>query len=591
MSAIESLKLATSLHDVAALLGFKAAGLSYILYVKSPQSKYRSFEIRKRSGGARQINAPIPELMLLQRKLSDLLQECVEDINKLNNRKDQLAHGFKRGRSIITNATKHRKRRYVLNIDLQDFFGTINFGRVRGFFIKDKNFALQPNVATVLAQIACYQNSLPQGSPCSPVISNLIGHVVDIHLGKLAFDSGCTYSRYADDITFSTNKRTFPPEIAVQIKGEKHEWEVGHKLQSIVTRAGFAINPTKTRMQYRTSRQDVTGLVVNSKANIPADYRRRVRAMAHRLFMTGRFELVQTIPDPNNNGVLVPTKKNGSLDQLHGMLGHIDAVDRHNALLAANGRDIDEVGVVLGINSKENLYRRFLMFKCFYAAPTPVIVCEGKTDNVYIKHAIRGLATAFPNLATSTAGKPTTLLVRILKYPETSTGRILGLNGGIGDFIKFIPKYVKEINRFKALGMQNPVILLVDNDDAGRKVRNVARQNSHTKPTATDPFLFIAGNLYLVMTPLKAGQTDSVIEDAFGDLIKNLKLNGKSFHPDGLKTFDKTIHYGKYYFSQYVENNSHKIDFRGFTEILSAFDAVIRAHRAINTQPAAQATT
>jgi RNA-directed DNA polymerase len=148
--------------------------------------------------------------MLLQRRLSDLLQNCVEEINQAQNRKDQLAHGFKRGRSIITNATKHRKRRYVLNIDLQDFFGTINFGRVRGFFLKDRNFALHPDAATVLAQIACHQNSLPQGSPCSPVISNLIGHVLDIHLGKLAFHNGCTYSRYADDITFSTNKGPFP---------------------------------------------------------------------------------------------------------------------------------------------------------------------------------------------------------------------------------------------------------------------------------------------------------------------------------------------------------------------------------------------
>src|ERR1700693_2426239 len=177
--------------------------------------------------------------MLLQRHLSDLLQDCIEEINQIKNRKDQLAHGFKRGRSIITNATKHRKRRYVLNIDLQDFFGTINFGRVRGFFLKERNFALHAHVATVLDEIACHQNSLPQGSPCSSVISNLIGHVLDIRLGKLAFDSGCTYSRYANDITLSTNKPEFPPSIAKPDSGERHKWEVGDKLQEIVTRAGF----------------------------------------------------------------------------------------------------------------------------------------------------------------------------------------------------------------------------------------------------------------------------------------------------------------------------------------------------------------
>ncbi len=274
MLQLQSLKAAVSLHDVAALLKFQAKALAFILYKKPVQAKYHSFEILKRGGGSRKINAPSADLMLLQRRLSDLLQDCVEEINQAKKRKDQLAHGFKRGRSIITNATKHRKRKYVLNIDLQDFFGTINFGRVRGFFLKERSFTLNPAVATVLAQIACHQNSLPQGSPCSPVISNLIGHVLDIHLGKLAFDTGCTYSRYADDITFSTNKQIFPSSIAKLVPDEKHNWEVGPKLQEIVNRAGFTINPRKTRMQYRTSRQDVTGLVVNSRqifaANIDA---------------------------------------------------------------------------------------------------------------------------------------------------------------------------------------------------------------------------------------------------------------------------------------------------------------------------------
>jgi len=298
--------------------------------------RYHSFEILKRGGGSRQIRTPFPDLMLLQRRVSDLLQNCVAEINQAHNRKDQLAHGFKRGRSIITNGTKHTRRRYVLNIDLQDFFPSINFGRVRGFFLKDRNFAVHPDVATVLAQIACHNNSLPQGSPCSPVISNLIAHMLDIHLGKLAFDTGCTYSRYADDLTFSTNKRIFPASIASPVQGQKHSWELGDSLLEIVRRSNFTVNPQKTRMQYRTSRQDVTGLVVNSKVNIRSEYRRRVRAMAHRLFMTGRFEFVQPVRELN--GSLVPTVKEGNLAQLHGMLGHIDGVDRFNADLRAQGQ-------------------------------------------------------------------------------------------------------------------------------------------------------------------------------------------------------------------------------------------------------------
>jgi RNA-directed DNA polymerase len=121
-----------------------------------------------------------------QKNLSDLLQDCTEEINKGRGFKEQLAHGLKHKRSIIENAMKHRTRRYVLNLDLQHFFGTIHFGRVRGFFITNRDFALHPKTASLLAQIACHNNVLPQASPSSPVISNLISNVLDIHLGRLA---------------------------------------------------------------------------------------------------------------------------------------------------------------------------------------------------------------------------------------------------------------------------------------------------------------------------------------------------------------------------------------------------------------------
>ena len=238
MPRLGDLKSAAGLRDVAILLGFKPASLAYILYVKSDSTKYKKFDIPKRSGGVRQICAPIRDLKLLQRRLADLLQDCVEEINNANNRgedddhPDRIAHGFKRGRSIITNACRHRNRKYVFNVDIQDFFGSINFGRVRGYFIADKNFQLQPKVATVLAQIACFENALRQGSPSSPVISNLIGHIIDIHLAKLAKNAGCTYTQYADDLTFSTNKPTFPHHIATRSAEDKHAWLIGRELSA-----------------------------------------------------------------------------------------------------------------------------------------------------------------------------------------------------------------------------------------------------------------------------------------------------------------------------------------------------------------------
>jgi len=160
------------------LLGYKAKALSYILYSLDDNAKYSTFDIPKSYGGTRTIKAPVPKLKSLQKRLSDLLQDCIAEINKGKEIKSTLSHGFRRNFSIVTNAKAHTNRRYVFNADLSDFFGSINFGRVRGFFIKNNNFNLDSKIATIIAQIACHENSLPQGSPCSPVISNLIGHAV-----------------------------------------------------------------------------------------------------------------------------------------------------------------------------------------------------------------------------------------------------------------------------------------------------------------------------------------------------------------------------------------------------------------------------
>jgi hypothetical protein len=512
--------------------------------------------------------------MLLQQRLSDLLQNCVEEINQGRNWKDDLAHGFKRDRSIITNAIKHHKRRYVFNIDLQDFFPTINFGRVRGFFIKDANFMLDTKVATILAQIACHENGLPQGAPCSPVISNLIGHVLDIRLCKLASANGCTYSRYADDITFSTNKPDFPSSIARRVAGEAHKWEVGDRLEEAVVSAGFAVNPLKTRMQYRSSRQAVTGLIVNRKVNIRSEYRRIVRAMAHRLFKIGKFQQMRIVPDAK--GVLTPTMVDGTMAQLHGMLGHIDDVDYHNFKIEAKVESRKQHAKA-ALRSKQKLYRRFLMFKDFYSAAAPVVVCEGKTDNIYLLHAIRSLAVNYPKLATISANNKIALNIRILKTVKTSAGRVLQLGEGTSFLEAFIKGYYEEIHKFKAPGMQRAVVLVVDNDSGADEICNTISRLTKKGPSRTNPFTHIAGNLYMVFTPLKTGAKKSAIEDCFADAIKNLNLGGKTFNPDGKA--DSSRYFGKHILSQYVRENATKINFTGFVGLLDRITAAIDAHQ------------
>ena len=290
MHELDRFKSAESLLDLARLLNFTPRGLSYVLYKTESAQKYSTFEIPKRGGGTRSISAPQGALRLLQHNLSNLLYACRKEIEAKqppNPKRRTLSHGFRKGQSIFTNASEHKHRRYVLNLDLHDFFPTFNFGRVRGFFIKDKELAVSAKVATVIAQIACNEGSLPQGSPCSPVIADMIAHILDVRLAQLARRHKVTYSRYADDLTFSTNQKEFPAALAHRENKPGSQWELGAKLTSTIERCGFTINPAKTRMQVRASRQMVTGLTVNKKVNIPQDYYRAVRSMCNALFQTG----------------------------------------------------------------------------------------------------------------------------------------------------------------------------------------------------------------------------------------------------------------------------------------------------------------
>ena len=268
LESINRLRKAITLHDIASLLDFTPSGLSYILYKIPNALKYNSFPIQKRGGGKRLIRAPVPRLALLQKRLAVLLYNCVDDLKSDFPPRRSLAHGFERGRSIVSNANLHKRRRYVFNLDLKEFFPSINFGRVRGLFINDRRFLLHPDVATVLAQIACFDNELPQGSPCSPVISNLVGHILDSRLARFAKTHKCTYSRYADDITFSTSRKVFPTQIGCPKSALAASWEVSSDLRARVQSAGYFINDSKTRMQLRGSRQITTGLMVNEKVNI-----------------------------------------------------------------------------------------------------------------------------------------------------------------------------------------------------------------------------------------------------------------------------------------------------------------------------------
>lgn len=256
----EFLKLQTR-DDIAKLLGVTTKQLNFHLYVLPVEKKYKIFSIPKKSGGTRQISAPASPIKVIQRTLKEILETVYKP--------KPATQGFVSDRSIVTNARLHKKRRYVLNIDLDNYFPTIHFGRVRGMFMGNP-YNLNNEVATILAQICCHEGALPQGAPTSPIISNMICAQLDAKLQQLAKKQQCTYSRYADDITFSTNRSKFPTALAHL--SDIGQIEIGDELSSVIEANGFQINTKKTRLQVKQQRQEVTGLTVNKYPNVERRY-------------------------------------------------------------------------------------------------------------------------------------------------------------------------------------------------------------------------------------------------------------------------------------------------------------------------------
>lgn len=257
-------------RGVAEILGYRYSALVYHIYKTPDEKKYNVFEIPKTSGGTRVITSPSAALKLIQRRLANILQDIYKS--------KPVVYGFVRGKNIVDNARVHRKKSWVLNVDLENFFASINFGRVRGMFM-GKPYYLPDSVATVLAQICCFKNEIPQGAPTSPIISNMICAKMDSELQDLAWSCRCFYTRYADDMTFSTTLSELPVQI-----GKVHsllDVEIGAELENIIKSNGFKVNPNKTRAFSNKQRQEVTGLTVNKFPNVRRKYTMQIRAMLH----------------------------------------------------------------------------------------------------------------------------------------------------------------------------------------------------------------------------------------------------------------------------------------------------------------------
>jgi retron-type reverse transcriptase len=277
--AARGLPVLSSPADVARALGITVPRLRWLAFhaEAATRTHYVYFEIPKRSGGTRLLSAPHESLAQAQAwVLHDILERLTFE---------EPAHGFVKGRSTVTNAGPHLGRDIVVNLDLQDFFPSITFPRIRGLFQK---LGYSPAVSTVLALlcteaprravefdgqrywVAVGPRALPQGACTSPALSNLVTRKLDRRLRGMSAQAGWTYTRYADDLTFSAaaGKRDQVGRLLARVR-------------HLAAEEGFTLHPRKGRVQRMAGRQTVTGIVVNRKLSVPREEVRRLRAILH----------------------------------------------------------------------------------------------------------------------------------------------------------------------------------------------------------------------------------------------------------------------------------------------------------------------
>jgi retron-type reverse transcriptase len=264
-------------NHLASLMGITLPALRWLTYHRRSATvvHYRRFAIAKKTGGVRHISAPKAALAAAQRWVFDNL------LARLG--VEAQAHGFVRGRSIVSNAAPHAGRAAVINLDLKEFFPSITFRRVKGLF---EGFGYGEHVATLLAllctepprvpaevdgkvyHVALGDRVLPQGACTSPALTNALCWRLDRRLAALAAKHGFAYTRYADDLTFSGNK---PAAVGRLLRS----------VRSILEAEGYREHPTKTRVMRRSRRQEVTGVTVNARPTVSRQAVRELRAILH----------------------------------------------------------------------------------------------------------------------------------------------------------------------------------------------------------------------------------------------------------------------------------------------------------------------
>ena len=247
-------------------LGVSPAELKKIWWFRGRM--YSHFNISKRAGKVRVISAPDYRLKMLQQKIARSLSELYSPRKPV--------HGFVLDRSVRSNADSHLRRRFILNVDLKNFFPAITEARVQGLL---GSVGIDTEVAKIIARICTNNGSLPQGAPSSPLISNMICFRLDKNLMSFSKAHRLLYTRYADDITLSSFQ---PPTVLFEgdrpDPGRLPPEKLSGEILSIVASNGFELNPEKIHYADKNSRRMVTGIKINEGLNVDRRYVRNIRS-------------------------------------------------------------------------------------------------------------------------------------------------------------------------------------------------------------------------------------------------------------------------------------------------------------------------
>lgn len=330
--------------------------------------------------------------------------------------------------------------------------------------------------------------------------------------------------------------------------------------------AGFAVNPKKTRLQFRDSRQEVTGLIVNKKLHVSREYYKQTRAMAHQLY---------------TKGICTVDGEPVSSAQLEGRFSFIDQLERYN-----NSVDGEKHRATL-LNARERQYQAFLFYKYFFANEKPLILTEGKTDILYLKAAMKALCKDYPKLIVSDENG---FHFRVSFFRRSRRMQyFFGMSQDGADAMRAlyqyfipgrsVPNYLEYFRELCGQKPQCPVIFLFDNETESDRPLKIflKKECSSVDKSSLKTDLYVSlnpnGNLYLMASPLMAGKNECEIEDLFEKATLDHVIAGRSFSRN--ERYDTEKYYGKDMFSKFVLVNYKTINFGNFRPLLDALSALI----------------